>query len=243
VSVAAAVLATVAAVMLATTPSSRGRLRSLRQEDPSPPATARRRSALLTPRSAACAVAGLGTALTVTGRLGVLLGGAVAVAAWVVTGRLEPAAVRQRREALAAALPLGVDLLAACLLVGRPPAEALQVVARAVGGPLADELGVVAARLALGADPVAVWRQVAGGGLAPLGRTMARSLETGAPAAEALTRLADDLRRERRTLTDQAARSVGVRAAAPLGLCFLPAFVLVGIVPSIVSAFGALRLF
>jgi pilus assembly protein TadC len=72
---------------------------------------------------------------------------------------------------------------------------------------------------------------------------MARSLDTGAPAAEALTRLADDLRRERRTLADQAARSVGVRAAAPLGLCFLPAFVLVGIVPSIVSAFGALRLF
>jgi pilus assembly protein TadC len=41
---------------------------------------------------------------------------------------------------------------------------------------------------------------------------------------------------------EQSARSVGVHAAAPLGLCFLPAFVLVGIVPSIVSVFGSLEL-
>ncbi|MPZ96075.1 MAG: type II secretion system protein, partial [Propionibacteriales bacterium] len=37
-------------------------------------------------------------------------------------------------------------------------------------------------------------------------------------------------------------RSVGVRAAAPLGLCFLPAFVLIGIVPAIAGAFAALDL-
>jgi hypothetical protein len=97
-------------------------------------------------------------------------------------------------------------------------------------------------RLDLGAEPVGVWCEVAAGPgpLAPLGRTMARSLQTGAPMADGLALLAADLRRRRRAVTEQRARSVGVRAAAPLGLCFLPAFVLVGVVPAVVSAFSAM---
>jgi hypothetical protein len=38
------------------------------------------------------------------------------------------------------------------------------------------------------------------------------------------------------------ARTVGVRAAGPLGLCFLPAFMLVGIVPTVVGGFAHLVL-
>jgi pilus assembly protein TadC len=182
-------------------------------------------------------------ALFVEGPVGALVGGVVGVGVWILLGRLEPAARRRRREAMRAALPLGVDLVAACLSVGRPPAESLQVVADAVGSPLADALATTSARMMLGGDPVEVWRQLgAEPELAPLARTMARSVETGAPAAQALARLADDLRRERRVAMEQSARSVGVHAAAPLGLCFLPAFVLVGIVPSIVSVFGSLEL-
>ncbi|MGH3366424.1 MAG: type II secretion system F family protein, partial [Nocardioidaceae bacterium] len=110
------------------------------------------------------------------------------------------------------------------------------------GGPLAQDLSVVVLRLELGSDPVAVWGELGreSGPLAPLGRTMARSLETGAPIAADLRRLGDDLRRRARAHSQQQARNVGVRAAAPLGLCFLPAFVLIGVVPSIVSAFTAL---
>jgi Flp pilus assembly protein TadB len=187
-------------------------------------------------------VAGLGVGLLVGGPVGVLLGGGAAVTAWVVLRRLEPRAVRRRREQVAADLPTAVDLLGACLAAGRPPTEALAAVASAVDGPLACDLQVVAVRLHLGADPVSVWRGVGRqpGALASLGRTIARSLETGAPMAEGLHLLAVDLRRRRRAAADQQARTVGVRAAAPLGLCFLPAFVLVGIVPSIVSAFATL---
>jgi hypothetical protein len=58
--------------------------------------------------------------------------------------------------------------------------------------------------------------------------------------ADGLALLAGDLRRRRRAAAEQRARSVGVRAAAPLGLCFLPAFVLIGVVPSVVSAFAAM---
>ena len=48
---------------------------------------------------------------------------------------------------------------------------------------------------------------------------------------------ADELREQRRASARERARSVGVKTAAPLGLCFLPAFVLIGIVPTIISAF------
>lgn len=195
------------------------------------------------PRALACAVCGLGVALLVEGGTGLLAGAAAAAAGWTVIGRLEPAAQRRRREALSAALPLGVDLLAACLSAGRPPADSVRVVAQAVHDPLDEELAVLAARLTLGADPVGVWRGIDDAHpLAPLARVMARSLETGAPASEGLTRLADDLRREQRSAVDKAARSVGVRATAPLGLCFLPAFVLIGIVPAVVSVFASLEL-
>jgi hypothetical protein len=41
---------------------------------------------------------------------------------------------------------------------------------------------------------------------------------------------------------EERARSVGVKAAVPLGLCLLPAFVLVGVVPLVVSLLTSLDL-
>jgi Flp pilus assembly protein TadB len=195
--------------------------------------------------AAAAAIGGVGVAVLIGGALGLVLGAAAASAAFVVLRRLEPAATRRRRERLSADLPTAVDLLGACLHVGRPPDEALRVVAAAVGGPVGHDLDVVTVRLTLGADPVGVWREIGvqQGPLAPLGRTMARSLQTGAPLADGLRLLASDLRGRRRAAAEQQARSVGVRAAAPLGLCFLPAFVLIGIVPSIVGAFASMSWF
>jgi pilus assembly protein TadC len=113
----------------------------------------------------------------------------------------------------------------------------MEAVAAAVGGPISEELGAVSARLAVGADPVSVWRALTGDSvLAQLARTMLRALETGAPVAQGLSRLVDDQRRARRWEAEQRARAVGVKAAAPLALCFLPAFVTVGIVPTIAGA-------
>jgi Flp pilus assembly protein TadB len=197
-----------------------------------------RRSAVL----GSAGLAGLGLGLLVGGWTGVALGAGAGLTAALVLPRLEPRAVRQRRARLAADLPLAVDLLAACLVAGRPPTAALPAVAAAVGGALAAELDGVSARLLLGADPARVWRDVArgGGALASLGRTMARSLDSGAPVADGLRLLAADLRRRRRAAAEQRARGVGVRAAAPLGLCFLPAFLLVGVVPAVVTAFASL---
>jgi pilus assembly protein TadC len=190
-------------------------------------------------------VAALGVAVGVWvlagGVSGALAAPVAAAACWWVTGRMEPAAVRRRRERLAAAVPHVVDLMAACLGAGLSPSAALEHVADAVGPPARDELVAVSARLRLGVDPGTVWRDLARHPqLGGLGRALARAVESGASVADAMQRLSDDLRRAARADVESRARAVGVKAAVPLGVCLLPGFVLVGVVPLVAGAVGVL---
>ena len=134
-----------------------------------------------------------------------------------------------------------MDLLSACLAAGQAPGPAVEQVAAADDGPLGEELAAVTTRLRLGADPVTVWRELADHPqLGRLGRCVARAVDSGASVAEAMTRLAEDLRRDARARVEGRARAVGVKAALPLGLCMLPAFVLVGVVPLVAGSMSAL---
>jgi len=185
---------------------------------------------------------GAGVALLVGSGIGVVLGLVAVPLAWRWLSRLEPAASRRRREQLERDLPLLVDLLAACLRAGQAPGSALAAVTASLEpGPLRTETSTVVARLRLGGDPLTTWRAVGGHPqLGPLGRTVARALDGGASVADAMGDLAQELRRTRRADVQARARSVGARAAAPLGLCLLPAFVLVGIVPVVAGSLGVL---
>jgi pilus assembly protein TadC len=154
---------------------------------------------------------------------------------------LEPPAARRRRERLAAALPLVVDLMSACLAAGLSPSAALDRVGSAVDPPMSEELAALSARLRLGVDPVTAWRDLAAHPqLAVLGRTVSRAVESGASVADALLRLSGDLRARARAEVEARARAVGVKAAVPLGVCLLPAFVLVGVVPLVAGSLGVL---
>jgi Flp pilus assembly protein TadB len=188
---------------------------------------------------AACGVAGWLAAGLVGAVLGVPVG--VGLSWWV--SRLESPSQAREREEISRDMPLAADLVCACVLVGRPVDEALRLVSAALGGALGTRLDRVTARLSLGSDPLTEWRRLAADPqLGALARTMVRALESGAPVGGALSRLADDRRRERRTQTQLRARKVGVRAAGPLAACFLPAFMLIGIVPTIAGAFSNLVL-
>lgn len=196
-----------------------------------------------TGRAVLCLLAAATAGWAVHGPIGGLVGaaGGLCLSWWV--GRLEPPEAARAREQMARDLPLAIDLLSACATAGRPAESALGVVSAAVGGPLAATFDGLRARLALGADPVAEWRSLGTQPqLAPLARTMTRALESGAPGAAGLSRLADDVRRERRTQAQLRARTVGVKAAGPLALCFLPAFVVIGVVPTVAGAFHHLLL-
>jgi pilus assembly protein TadC len=190
-----------------------------------------------------CAVAGAGLALFVSGRAGLPVGLVAAGVTWVVLGRVEPTAVRRAREAAERDLPGLVHLLAAALESGCATGEAVRLVCDAYPGPAAELVASVSPRLALGIDVEGAWRPVLDhAGLAVLGRSMVRAHRSGASVAGEVSALADELGRRSRLRTEERARSVGVKAAVPLGLCLLPSFVLLGIVPLAVSLMQSLAL-
>jgi Flp pilus assembly protein TadB len=192
-------------------------------------------------RFAVSLLSGVAPVVLLGGVVGVLAGAVVAVVTHRMLGAREPTSERRRREQVARSLPQVVDLLAVTLASGASPVHALRTVANAVDGPIVADLRAAEHSLALGRDPVTVWREVSGRpGLAALGRTMTRAVETGASVSDSLHRLAEDLHAVSRLEGESRARAVGVRAAAPLGLCLLPAFVLVGVVPLVAGTVGAL---
>jgi Flp pilus assembly protein TadB len=174
----------------------------------------------------------------IAGPLWLLPGAAAGLVIAAALGRLEPAGVARRRRLVGRDLPVAVDLLAACAQAGLPLNTSLVVVGRAVGGPLAQEFADIDARVRLGSDPTTEWRRIATDPqLGSLARAVLRSLESGASIVDGLQRLAADQRRQRRVDLQVRARSVGVRSAAPLAGCFLPAFMLIGVVPTVIGGF------
>jgi hypothetical protein len=145
--------------------------------------------------------------------------------------------------------PLAADLLAACLASGSPPADAAEAVGTALhpadpqAGPagvaafeLASRFHEVAALLRLGGSPASCWRPLGTEpGLLPLSQAATRACLTGAPPAEAVAWTADDLRAARHSAGTAAARQAGVRSVGPLTGCFLPAFLLIGVVPVVIG--------
>jgi pilus assembly protein TadC len=236
--VLACVLAGASVVVLGPSRSARAHARLLALHVP-PPRTTREHNLDRPPRAVVVVVGLVGAvAFAVDAADPFTLLGLVAAAAsmqWFSRQR-GATAVRREAEAVAAELPSAADLLATCLSSGAPPVDALQTVAEATNGPLADRLRQVADALRLGADPADAWGHVRPGDpLAPLSRAFTRSGATGAPIAETVTAVADDQRRVARWAAEAAARRVGVLAVGPLALCFLPAFVLTGVVPVIVA--------
>lgn len=188
----------------------------------------------------AAAVAGLAVTRFVDGPVGWLAGVVVGggLLRWFQT--LEGAQERRRHEQMVRDLPVVVDLLVACLQAGRAVADSLDVVADAWPGPVSRELRTVSAQLSLGGDPAAVWRAWgADPALEPLARAFSRAARSGASVTATLQHASTDLRQRRRWAGQARARSVGVRTAAPLGLCFMPAFIVLGVVPTVIGTFSA----
>lgn len=205
----------------------------------------RSRMGLSAPRLARAGGVLTGVALAVAGLglTGLLLGLAAAAVLPGVLARAEPAAVGRTRRALVAELPLAVDLVAAAIAAGAQPAAALEQVGRVLPGVLGGRLVVTARALRLGADPVTGWAPaLAGGGesLRGVADAFAGARTDGSALAERLSRVALDVREAAAAASLAAAQRAGIRAVAPLGLCFLPAFVAVGVVPVVAASLGRL---
>lgn len=181
-------------------------------------------------------LAGGGTAVVLGGPLALPAGVVAGVVVAITASRLEPRTVRRRREEVRRDLPHVVTLLAAALRSGQAPVEAIELVSRALPGAASERLAAVAARLRLGGDAEVIWSRLTDDpDLAPLGRALGRAHRTGAPVVAAVEGLAAELGGRARAEVEDRARAVGVRAAVPLGVCLLPSFLLLGIVPLAVS--------
>jgi Flp pilus assembly protein TadB len=185
----------------------------------------------------------LAVGIGAVGTVGWALGGAAA--GLVITGLAGAAAVWLRRGLTERSFERTEDgpelagcweLLAACLEAGLPVAGAVLATAAPLTGAAGQGMRRVAGLLELGADPVDAWRTVEHRqALAAFARAAARSAGTGA----ALARVArTECARLRAGLTDAAqarAQRAAVLITGPLGLCFLPAFLVLGIAPVVIG--------
>ncbi|MFE3320966.1 type II secretion system F family protein [Nocardia sp. NPDC059195] len=143
--------------------------------------------------------------------------------------------------------PLGsasaFDLLAACLRAGLPMAAAARASAPTAPPVLRAALLRAADLLALGADPATAWERAAADAVGSIGadeveslaRMARRSARSGASLAAAVGELAAQRREAVEDAAVARAERAGVLIGGPLGLCFLPAFVCLGIVPVVIG--------
>ncbi|HZF86925.1 type II secretion system F family protein [Streptomyces sp.] len=187
--------------------------------------------------------------VAVTGAGWALVGGVPGVVAGVLAaGALRWWRRRQRGTAAGAVLdaraatrqlPLAADLVAACVAAGAAPVTAAHAVGEALGGPVGQALARGAAEVRLGGEPGEAWRALGAiPGADGLARLLERADVSGLPAAGPAARLAADARAGWARAATVRARRAAVLVTAPVGLCFLPAFLAVGVLPVVIGMAG-----
>jgi pilus assembly protein TadC len=133
------------------------------------------------------------------------------------------------------------DVFAACLRSGMAVSTAAAATASSAPPQLAQLLNRAADLLMLGADPATAWSNSA----LPLDthaesllRLARRSATSGAALADGIAELAEQSRREAADAAAAAAERASVLIAGPLGLCYLPAFLCLGIIPVVAGLAG-----
>ncbi|MDQ1047427.1 type II secretion system F family protein [Streptomyces sp. V4I2] len=177
----------------------------------------------------------------VGGFAGAVVGLVAAAGLW--RWRLRQAAARAETEydaqEAARQLPLAADLLAACIAAGAGPVIAAQALGEALGGPVGEGLARGAAEVRLGGEPGEAWRRLASTpGAGTLARLLERAGVSGLPASAPVARLAADARADWTREATARARRAAVMVSAPVGLCFLPAFIAVGVLPVVIGLAG-----
>ncbi|MBB5493788.1 type II secretion system F family protein [Nocardiopsis metallicus] len=176
--------------------------------------------------------AGLGAATLSVALLGAVGGLAAAGGGAFLWLRARERRRRPERLPVTDDLPVLIGLIASGIRAGVTLPACLTAVSGAARGGLGEEIAAVSEQLRLGAEPALAWRrQALPEPLAEVGRDLIRATETGAPVADQLDRHVADLRRQLKARTTARIERMGVLVVAPLGLCFLPAFILIGVVP------------
>jgi tight adherence protein B len=183
--------------------------------------------------------------------LGVLFGGGAGTAAlavgvgFFVGGKVWSwALMRSARGRLDAEGLVAIDILGAALAAGLPIPAALAATGEAWQGPVGEAMRTVGGALTGGASWDAAWQRA--GQVPPIldgvERALALAWRSGVGATGLLAGLKARALRAERQRSVQASARLGVSLMLPLGLCYLPAFVAVGLVPVMVSIASQLSL-
>jgi pilus assembly protein TadC len=178
------------------------------------------------------------TSALLGGTAGVIAAPVLAIVVAAAVTRLANRATRRPPDPRTVALLL--DLIAATLTAGQPPDAAIRAVVSSIGPDTpnlleqAIPLGRVGRLLELGAEPSFAWADLQSvPEFRPVAIAARRCASSGARLAGALHGVASELRALSGAAALARAERLGVWSLLPLGLCFLPAFVCIGIVPVI----------
>lgn len=137
------------------------------------------------------------------------------------------------------AIASSLDVFAACLTSGMAVATAAAATGPSAPQPLAGVLVRAADLLTLGADPATAWTGTpTDQRVEALLRLARRSASSGAALAQGVAELAEQSRLDAGDAAQAAAERASVLIAGPLGLCYLPAFLCLGIVPVVAGLAG-----
>lgn len=154
-------------------------------------------------------------------------------------------AARRRRARADRELPLFLDLLAATATAGLTGQLAVRRAVEATTGPLSEELATALHRVDLGGrwkdELEAAAARLALGDLRRTVAVLTRSDAIGSSLTDALSEIARESRESRRTLVTERARKAPVKMLFPLVFLVLPAFLLLTVVPVLVTTLQSIR--
>ena len=147
--------------------------------------------------------------------------------------------VRSRQKRIVRALPDALDLLVTCMEAGLGIDAAFAKVTEKTTGPLAEAFTLYLRQVALGRarrDALAYVADRTGvPDLVRLAAAVVQADAMGTSMGDVMRTQAEDLRLGRRDKAREAAHKAPVLMTIPLALCFLPAMVVVVVVPSVLN--------
>ena len=137
-----------------------------------------------------------------------------------------------------------LSALGGSLKAGLPLLPALANVASLLTSSLKSDIEKVYSLLLLGAEPKQAWGVLVDDPqLGSCARAIARAQLEGRSLAIVVDRMITEVFEKTLTRSKERVKSLSVKLALPIGLCFLPSFLIGGIGPVIYSFFSSLRIF
>ncbi len=168
-----------------------------------------------------------------------LLAGAFGLVGFLIPRLLLSRRTAVRRAAISDALPDALDLLAVTVEAGLGLYGAIARLVECTSGPLADEFALVLTELRVGESSERALKRMASrldtAEVTSFVRSLLQGEQLGLSLGQTLRNLADDSRRRRRSLAEEAAAKAPIKMLFPAALFIFPALFMVILGPAVLE--------